>query len=65
MALDTLINSCVKNPLLPARGGRAYYGQQSMQLNGWRIKQEEELTDLCSTTYDNGLAPRRKHLLTL
>ena len=42
-ALDTLLNVCVRHPLLRARGGRAYHGQRPVQLSG-RRRRDEGLT---------------------
>ena len=42
-ALDTLLNVCVRHPLLPARGGRAFYGKHPTQLSGKR-RRDEDLT---------------------
>ena len=53
-ALDTLLNVCVRHPLLPARGGRAFYGKQPRQLSG-KTRRDEELTGsirLLMSSYD-------------
>ena len=54
MALDTLLNVCVRHPLLPARGGRAFYGKQPIHLSG-RVRRDEGLTGsnrLLTSSYD-------------
>ena len=45
-ALTTLVNTCVENPVSPARGGRAYYGKQPVQISGRRRKKQRDLTGL-------------------
>lgn len=54
-ALDTLLNVCVRHPLVPARGGRAFYAKQPIHLSG-KIRRDEDLTGsnrLPMSSYDN------------